>query len=766
MNAQTGRAKKGCSLNFEPLEFRHLLTSISFVQNVVEPSFATGRFETTDVADIDLDGDLDLISIGVLNRTIAWYENVNGRFGPKKLIDIAEPIRGERFTFARVGTAGDLDGDGDADVVVSLGRQLVWYENLDGKGAFAAQKVVAQLELSDRGIRDVSDIGILNVLDLDGDNRLDIVAVTSRIHVLNQEADFSFSVRTIEDVNVGNTAFTRPFKAADLDGDGDIDFFSRDRDSLALVMQTERGFERQLVEFPGTQVVSVYAGDIDGDGDMDGIVAYAIDPRRVQISWIENLTAGRTNVHAVGVTGSSPGHYYMSAHAADIDNDGDLDVVAGSEWYENVGDGTLFEERSTSGNSGHSADIDLDGDVDLVSFRSGDLMQWLENDSKGNFTAHTVASHAIGVRSLGSGDLDGDGDEDVLGVFETLDSNVLFWYENLEGRAFGGQVRLHSVRDWPDERYFVPKVANAVDIDGDGDVDIAVAGYLGAAVGSEGDEGFYGIVLFENSSRADGFTPRLIANWGSGGDRGQSSPTGIISGDFDGDEETDLVVSVEDRSVFLVRQNGEAFSEPELQGNVNLRESSRTPYLQSVSIEGNRDGLVIFDRPDLVAGSLWGLSSASSEFEQVSLIRVDGDGSQLNQVADFDGDGGFDAVRFELGELVFFRNEGGSFFEELVIIPYEENQYCTWFHITDIDQDGDPDVVVSCSGSVSISWYENRLVGDANNDNEVDFADFLLLSDNFGKDADAVWADGDFDLDGEIDFADYLALSASFGNAR
>ena len=52
--------------------------------------------------------------------------------------------------------------------------------------------------------------------------------------------------------------------------------------------------------------------------------------------------------------------------------------------------------------------------------------------------------------------------------------------------------------------------------------------------------------------------------------------------------------------------------------------------------------------------------------------------------------------------------------------------------------------------------------GDANLDNDVNFADFLILSENFGQ--DGAWREGDFDGDGTVRFPDFLALSANFGN--
>lgn len=56
-----------------------------------------------------------------------------------------------------------------------------------------------------------------------------------------------------------------------------------------------------------------------------------------------------------------------------------------------------------------------------------------------------------------------------------------------------------------------------------------------------------------------------------------------------------------------------------------------------------------------------------------------------------------------------------------------------------------------------------RIPGDANEDGKVEFEDFLILSRNFGKQADAVWGDGDFDGDGKVAFADFLLLAANFG---
>jgi hypothetical protein len=68
---------------------------------------------------------------------------------------------------------------------------------------------------------------------------------------------------------------------------------------------------------------------------------------------------------------------------------------------------------------------------------------------------------------------------------------------------------------------------------------------------------------------------------------------------------------------------------------------------------------------------------------------------------------------------------------------------------------------VNASDPVEVTIHRSA-PGDSNNDNQIGFADFLVLTMNFLK-SDATWEDGDFSGDGKVDFQDFLLLSQSYG---
>jgi len=126
-----------------------------------------------------------------------------------------------------------------------------------------------------------------------------------------------------------------------------------------------------------------------------------------------------------------------SVYAADVDSDGDIDVLSASQfdnkiaWYENDGNENFTEHPiTTNANSTRSVyaiDVNGDGDMDVLS-AAGSTIAWYENDGNENFTEHPITTSLSSARLVYAVDVDGDTDMDVLSASKY--DNKIAWYEN------------------------------------------------------------------------------------------------------------------------------------------------------------------------------------------------------------------------------------------------------------------------------------------------------------------------------------------------
>ena len=268
--------------------------------------------------------------------------------------------------------------------------------------------------------------------------------------------------------------------ATDLDGDGDADVLSASNfdDRIAWYENLGGGSfgSQQIITTAADWAYSVYATDLDGDSDADVLSASYWDDK---IAWYENLGGGSFGSQQIITTAANGA---ISVYATDLDGDGDADVLSASyfddkiAWYENLGGGSFGSQQviTTAADwaySVYATDLDGDGDADVLSASSvDDKIAWYENLGGGSFGSQQVITMAVnGAISVYATDLDGDGDADVLSA--SYFDDKIAWYENLGGGSFGSQQIITTNADGAISVY-------ATDLDGDGDADVLSASFV------------------------------------------------------------------------------------------------------------------------------------------------------------------------------------------------------------------------------------------------------------------------------------------------
>jgi len=388
-------------------------------------------------ADVDGDGDTDLMSASLVDNKIAWYENTAGDGTAWTEHVISTTADG-----AISVCAADVDGDGDIDLMSASANddKIRWYENLTihRSACFPQQSVITT---------DAVEPTSVYAADVDGDGDTDLMSASYMNDKIAWYENTDGDGSAWNTCNVTTTADgASSVYAADVDGDGDIDLMSASYgdDRIAWYENTAgngTAWNTCNVTTSANFAWSVYAADVDGDGDIDLMSASYDDDR---IAWYENTDGDGSAWNTRNVTTTADGA--TSVYAADVDGDGDIDLMSASlvddriAWYENVnGDGLTWNtcNVTTTADSAHSvyaADVDGDGDIDLMSAsHDDDRIAWYENTA-GNGTAWNtcnVTTTADGAESVYAADVDGDGDSDVLSASENDDK--IAWYENTAG---------------------------------------------------------------------------------------------------------------------------------------------------------------------------------------------------------------------------------------------------------------------------------------------------------------------------------------------
>lgn len=356
------------------------------------------------------------------------------------LVEIEPPARGGEFlpeqTVAssviqvRDVVAGDLDGDGDVDLLSGAGTgNLGWHENMGGN-QFAFHLIDSQM---------ISPIESVLLVDLDRDGDLDAVRGGGNlISWFINDGTGSFGAETVVTDTATVAMNIREIEAADMDGDGNLDLLSVSADDDKLLMFKNLGagvFDAPVtISTSRGQPETLAAADVDGDGDMDVVVgAFEIQT----LLWLENQQSTTFVEHVIDDFTRDAAIFDIVT--ADVDSDGDIDIVVTQEsflsplGYRNQGNGdftftfssnpstlALYVQSGTQSTSVQTgagrldpADIDGNGALDFVfGSDSGDPFVW----ASANFGSpgRQVVSDSLGIDGAFAMDSDNDGDLDLI----------------------------------------------------------------------------------------------------------------------------------------------------------------------------------------------------------------------------------------------------------------------------------------------------------------------------------------------------------------
>lgn len=501
--------------------------------------------QSTDIVAADLDGDDDLdlavsaTDTDLSNDEVDLYLNdgtgdfahsvASGGDGPESI------------------TAGDLDADGDIDLVLPNYWQYVEEDPdsgtasvlLNNGDATFAPEVRYEVGFRQQDVR----IG-----DVDGDGVVDLVAIREEsdglggpqvaILVLTGNGDGTFTEDAdpqLIEVPGDCCPNTPTFVLGDVDNDGDLDAatgaISYGHNAVFL-NDGDGAFEIDLLDRFGSQAVRL--GDVDDDDDLDlvsvggggGVLGSAYVQRNNGDGTFDDFEEIRTSNNPIGLD------------LGDIDGDGSLDLAVASR---DTGTGVIHRQRADgtfaapAPGTGFAPSVDVapgdfdgDGDVDVAASGVEDfdeVIRILDNDGSGDLSQTGLVRYQGSgnrlIRSISGNDLDGDGDLD------------LSWLIN-EFQFFRVMTALNE-----GDGSFAEPTARAVpacgrnltiaDVDADGDVD-QVIGNSGGCGSFETSASAYIGLNDGDATFTDG--PLVDLTY---------EPESVVVADVDGDDIVDLI---------------------------------------------------------------------------------------------------------------------------------------------------------------------------------------------------------------------------------
>ncbi|MDE0920398.1 MAG: FG-GAP-like repeat-containing protein [Arenicellales bacterium] len=716
--------------------------SLSFTAADIATS-ANGAF-AVHVADMDGDGDLDIISASSFDDTIAWYEN-DGAANPSwTAADIATSADGAKAVYV-----ADMDGDGDLDIVSASKNDdtIAWYEN-DGEAdpSWSAANIATSAD----GAKDVY------IADMDSDGDLDIVSASSTDDTIAWYENDGAVNPSWTAANIATSADGAwAVHVADMDADGDLDIVSASQydDTIAWYEndgEADPSWSAANIATSADSAKDVHVADMDADGDLDIVSASHNDDT---IAWYENDGASDPTWTAVNIATSANGAY--AVHIADMDMDGDLDIVSASKqddtiaWYENDGAADpswTAADIAISADSAldiYVADMDGDGDLDIVSASSNDdTIAWYESNAADknldtNALAGTDYTASSGTLTFDAGDTTATFTVPVLAdSAPENDEIVTMTLSSASNATLSDAIGTLTITDDDSISFTAANIdtssANGAkgvylaDMDSDGDLDIVAASSVDDTIS-----------WFENDGASNpNFTAANIATTANGA-------ADVVVRDMDGDGDLDIVsASSADNTIAWYENDGAA--NPSWSA-ANIATSAGGAYSVDVAdMDGDGD-LDIVSASDTDNTIAWYENDGAADPSwSATDIATSAEGARGVSVADMDGDGDIDIVSASRDDdtIAWYENDGAANPSWTAADIATSADGALSAKVADMDGDGDMDIISASYLDDTIAWYEN--------DGEADptwTAANIATSADGASDLEAMDMDGDGDMD-------------------
>jgi len=379
--------------------------------------------------DLDNDGDDDIL-FSTLRNKVSWIEKIGDRnYNPNNL-----PITNNIANYFSI-VGGDIDNDNDIDIIASFGDRIAWYENLGGE------------QYSSFNLIDLKETKNLTLLDLDGDNNLDVLCLLEKENKAawykNIDSGKSFSEQAItQNIYAINEIVSK-------DGDSDViiskEIDAREYQQIVLYKNKEGDFSESKVLVDSISfLLDFIIDDFNNDNEFDILTTQLVFDNRSFINVLyENIGNDSFKIS------ENKDNSFLGARnivSSDLDEDGDLDLLtnivdstfnSSLGWYKNDGLGNfelnqIIEKDLVTNSPNLLVDTDNDGDLDLIRriWQDSFVTALYENEGLGIFSEPKIINRRRSFNSFKAEDLNQDGSIDLLVGTGGADPRII-WYENL-----------------------------------------------------------------------------------------------------------------------------------------------------------------------------------------------------------------------------------------------------------------------------------------------------------------------------------------------